>query len=79
MQTTVIQTIGSRECPFTYRGTNLADLRRAEIYRLCDSFGIANAEMSKNDLLILLMAHLKSVHADPEITDLLSDGRQNPV
>ena len=51
MQTTYVDIIGPKHCRYTFRGVNLAELRRAELYRLAKCFDLANADSTKNDML----------------------------
>lgn len=71
MQTTYVDIIGPKHCRYTFRGVNLAELRRAELYRLAKCFDLANADSTKNDMLGALISKLKLMNAEQEITDMI--------
>lgn len=72
MHTTVVQILGKRECPYTFNGVNLAEMRRAELYRLARAFDLGGPQQSKNELLTLLISKLKLMNSEQEITDMVT-------
>lgn len=69
MHTTVINIISKRDCGYTFRGVNLADMRRAALYQIGKALDLAKPNMSKNELLGALIARLKHMGADSEIVE----------
>ena len=73
MKTTYVNQLSWRDCPFQYHGTNLANMRRAELWRIAsrDDINIGNAGASKNDLLYGLITFFKAMQSEQEISDLI--------
>lgn len=68
VETKFIRHIAQKDCKYTYNGTNLVEMRRAKLYPIARSLDISG-EMSKNDLLIKLVAKLNALESADEITE----------
>lgn len=67
MKTTVETIITPKMCVYTFNGTNLAEMRRAALSPLCSAVGITG-DMSKNQMLTLLIAKLDSIGCEKALT-----------
>lgn len=79
MHTTVVQIIGARECPYTWRGRNLAEMRRVELYRLGRALDVGGPQSTKNDLLQALIGKLRIMDAETELSDMIGGADEQPV
>lgn len=73
MKTTVETIINYRSCAYTYKGENIANLRRAELYPIASAVGIAG-DLSKNQILTQLIPKLDAMQCEKEITETSSLG-----
>ena len=73
MKVKVEQMLGVKDCPYTFRGENLAQLRRARLFRVAQAFDLGDPAASKNQLLTNLIAKLRMMNAETEITDMVED------
>ena len=73
MHTVVTNMIGTRECQYTFNGINLANLRRAELYRLARALDLGSPDSSKNEMLLAMIAKLNMMSAEQELTDLIEE------
>ena len=67
VSTTVV--INHRNCPYTIKGENIANMRRAQLQRIGAKLGITG-DMSKNDLLTRLMATFEANQLEHEIGEI---------
>lgn len=67
MKTTVETIVTPKMCAYTFNGTNLAEMRRAALTPLCSAVGIVG-DMSKNQMLTLLIARLDALGCEKELT-----------
>lgn len=73
MKTTYINMIGVKDCPYTWRGENLALLRRAKLYKIAGALDLKDPSASKNELLTAMLAKLKLMSAETELSDMIDE------
>ena len=75
MKTTTTHYISHRECPFTWNGTNLVNLRRTSLYKLSQSLKIVSAtpDSSKQKLLEVIIPRLSALEFEAEISSLINE------
>lgn len=59
--------IAAKDCPFTYKGKNLAELRRAKLRKIATAIGIEDNNKPKNDILAAMVVRLKTIGSEKEI------------
>jgi alcohol dehydrogenase class IV len=69
MRTVVTQIIGPRECPYTWQGRNLAEMRKAELNPIAKALGVFDPNVTKNDLLLSMIGKLRHSKSELELTD----------
>lgn len=69
MQHNQIRFIGPYDCPFRLKGTNIAELRRAQLRKLAGRLDI-DMELPKNDMLKRMIRKLEAIEAPEELTEL---------
>ena len=78
MQTTFVTFVGQNQCPFKYDGVNLAAIRRAKLLKIARGVNALSGgntvntgpEVSKNDLLIQIIAIGKARSWEAELSEL---------
>lgn len=68
MKTTTETIINFRNCPYSLKGENLANLRRAQLQPIAAAVGI-RGEFTKNQLLTMLIEKLSAMGASADITE----------
>ncbi len=68
MKTTTETIINFRNCPYSMNGENLANMRRAALQPIAAAVGI-RGELSKNQLLTLLIGKLNAMGAPKELSE----------
>lgn len=68
MKTTYETVINFRNCPYSFNGENLANLRRAQLQPIAAALGI-RGDFSKNQLLTMMIGKLEAVNASAEISE----------
>lgn len=72
MHTTVENYIGPRDCRYKWRGVNIVNLRRVQLYKLAQCFRLGTPASTKNQLLTMLIGRLDAMNAvDDEISALI--------
>ena len=61
--------ISVRDCPFTWKGQNLAAMRRAEIRPLAKGVKVS-ADGSKQEILKRLLGKLQAMDAPKELSEI---------
>lgn len=69
--TSTVNVLGARDCRYTLDGKNLANMRRAELFRIARCFDLGNPDASKNELLSGLIAKLNLMGAEDELADMV--------
>ncbi len=59
--------IAAKDCPFTYKGQNLTELRRVKLRQIAKSLEI-ESNGPKNEILGLVINRLRAMESDSEIT-----------
>lgn len=77
MNKTFIRYVAPADCKYRFGGTNLFDIRRAQLKKLARSLDVKTVddnglELPKNDILHGLIHRLDQLQAPDEITDLKS-------
>ena len=67
MQYNNVHYIAPKECPFTWKGENLAELRRVKLVRIATALKV-DATGSKNEILGRLVNYLKATEAESELS-----------
>lgn len=68
MKTTVETVINFRNCPYSLKGENLANLRRAQLQPIAAAVGI-RGELTKNQLLTLLIEKLSAMGVSSDLSE----------
>ena len=67
MKSTFVNIISPKQCKYKYDGVNLAEMRRAAIYKIARRFNIPDGP--KNDMLKALIPKLDLLEASEELTE----------
>lgn len=71
MQITSTLILGPKEVQYTWKGRNLAEMRKAELNPVAKALGVFDPNVSKNDLLASMIGKLRHMKAEKEITDMI--------
>lgn len=69
METTILKHIGPKDCPYTLKGRNLAEVRRFKIIGIATALDI-KATGSKDEMLTMIIAKLNAMESEKELSDL---------
>lgn len=63
--------MGSRDCPYTFRGQKLVELRRTKLREIAGALKIpADATLTKNEILTRVISKLSAMGAESEISNV---------
>lgn len=71
MRTRILHYVSHKECPYTWRGENIANLRRSKLQDIAASFQIGTPDSSKQEILAQLVPRLNGLGAETEISDIV--------
>lgn len=63
--------MAAKDCPFTFKGQNLTELRRARLRLIAKAINIPEYnELPKNELIVRLIGKLKALGAESELGNI---------
>lgn len=68
MKITPVHYIAPKECPYTYRGRNLAEMRRAKLQRIAKTLEV-DIEGSKNELVGRIIDRARALEMNAELSE----------
>lgn len=76
MHVNVENIINFRNCAYSFNGTNIANMRRAQLQPIAAALGI-RGDFTKNQLLTMMIAKLDAVGAAKELSEQWPTPNQN--